>query len=118
MHPLPSSPRSKAANAISHLPQGLGRRPRLLRGPGYDCSGAVTYPLNGAGFLSAPLDSSGLFGWGEAGAGNWITVYANSGHTYAVVAGLRFDTSGGPGPRWHPDLRDNIGYVARHPSGY
>ena len=39
--------------------------------------------------------------WGEAGQGQWITSYANSGHSYLVVAGLRFDTGyndGGSGP--------------------
>ena len=59
--------------------------------------------------------------WGYAGTGRWITVYANAGHAYAVIAGIRWDTSGdsnGSGPRWHLDLRDNAGYVARHPGGY
>ena len=36
---------------------------------GYDCSGAVSYALHGGGFLSSPLDSTGLSYWGEAGAG-------------------------------------------------
>ena len=59
--------------------------------------------------------------WGAPGKGRWITVYANAGHAYAVIAGLRFDTSGdasGTGPRWHKDLRSNAGYVARHPKGF
>ena len=56
------------------------------------------------------------------GEGRWITVYANAGHAYAVIAGYRWDTSGDaggkPGPRWHEDLRDNAGFVARHPLGF
>ena len=108
----------EAANAISDLPYVWGGGHGSFEDSGYDCSGAVSYALYGGGFLSSPLDSTGLSFWGEAGAGSWITVYANSGHAYVVIAGLRFDTSGGAGPRWHPDLRDNIGYVARHPSGY
>ena len=108
----------EAANAISHLPYVWGGGHGSFEDSGYDCSGAVSYALNGGGFLSSPLDSTGLSFWGESGEGSWITVYANSGHAYVVIAGLRFDTSGGAGPRWHPDLRDNIGYVARHPSGY
>jgi hypothetical protein len=59
--------------------------------------------------------------WGSSGLGRWITVYTNPGHAYAVIAGLRWDTSGdasGTGPRWHKDLRDNVGYTARHPYGY
>ena len=59
--------------------------------------------------------------WGRAGRGEWITVYANSGHAYAVIAGLRFDTSaagasGGKGPRWRSTARSSSGYTARHPA--
>ena len=64
--------------------------------------------------------------WGRSGPGRWITVYAHSGHAYAVVAGLRFDTSlhdpdaPGPqtGPRWSRTLRESDAFVARHPRGY
>ena len=44
--------------------------------------------------------------WGP-GAGRWITVYANAGHAFAVIAGLRWDTVGdssGTGPRWHDSM--------------
>ena len=34
----------------------------------------------------------------SSGGGNWITVFANSGHAWAYIAGLRWDT-GGPGRR-------------------
>lgn len=56
--------------------------------------------------------------WGEEGAGNWITVYANAGHVFVVIAGLRFDTSGSgeSGPRWQSG-RSTAGFVARHPAG-
>ena len=37
--------------------------------------------------------------WGEPGRGRWLTVYANPGHVYMVVGGLRFDTSGRAGRR-------------------
>jgi peptidoglycan hydrolase CwlO-like protein len=108
----------EAANAISDAPYLWGGGHGSFEDSGYDCSGAVSYALNAGGFLDSPLDSTGLAFWGEAGAGSWITVYANSGHTYAVIAGLRWDTSGGAGPRWHPDMRSSAGFVARHPSGY
>ena len=88
---------------------------------GYDCSGSVSYALHGGAFLESPLPSGPMEGWGMAGEGRWITVYANPGHAYAVIAGFRWDTSGdasGTGPRWHEDLRDNVGYVARHPAGF
>src|SRR2546421_101363 len=87
---------------------------------GYDCSGAVSYALHGGGFLDQPEDSSQLESFGSAGKGQWITVYANSGHAFVVIAGLRFDTSGdssGSGPRWHTGSYKTSGYLARHPTG-
>lgn len=88
---------------------------------GYDCSGAVSYALAAGGFLQAPLASGPLEQWGEPGPGRWLTVYANAGHAYAVVAGLRWDTVGdasGTGPRWHLAGAVPDGFVARHPPGY
>ena len=63
--------------------------------------------------------------------GKWISVYANSGHTWMAIAGIAFDTSWsgnpstwqppGSGPRWRPDptgnLADGLSYVVRHPPG-
>jgi len=94
------------------------------RGKGYDCSGTVSYALHGAdGILDAPLDSGSFMKWGAAGAGTWVTVYTNPGHAFAVIAGLRLDTSaagdpsGAKGPRWRPVLRSTSGFTARHPDG-
>jgi hypothetical protein len=59
--------------------------------------------------------------WDSPGRGRWITVYANPGHAYAVIAGYRWDTAGdaeGTGPRWHAEMLSNRGYVARHPLGF
>lgn len=108
-----------AANAIVGRPYLWGGGHGSFESSGYDCSGAVSYALHGGGLLSSPLDSTGLTTWGEPGEGNWITVYGNSGHAYAVIAGLRWDTSGtgGSGPRWHSDVRSSAGFIARHPSG-
>jgi cell wall-associated NlpC family hydrolase len=108
-----------AANAIVGMPYLWGGGHGSFESSGYDCSGAVSYALNGGGLISSPLDSTGLTTWGEPGEGNWITVYGNSGHVYAVIAGLRWDTSdtGGTGPKWHSDLRDNVGFIPRHPAG-
>jgi cell wall-associated NlpC family hydrolase len=109
-----------AANQISGTPYIWGGGHGSWESAGYDCSGAVSYALHGGGLLDSPLDSTGLSTWGEAGVGNWITVYAYSGHAYAVIAGLRWDTSdtGGSGPRWHTDMRSSAGFIARHPPGY
>jgi cell wall-associated NlpC family hydrolase len=86
---------------------------------GYDCSGSVSFALAGAGLLGGPLTSGGLMHYGKAGPGRWITIYANNGHVFMVVAGLRFDTSGAQGgTRWQPpDGRSYGGFTARHPPG-
>ena len=87
---------------------------------GYDCSGAVSRALHGARALASPLPSSALTRWGKKGKGKWITVYAHGGHTFAMIAGLRWDTSGnerGSGPRWHADGRSKRGYKVRHIPG-
>jgi septal ring factor EnvC (AmiA/AmiB activator) len=106
-----------AANAITNTPYVYGGGHGSFESSGYDCSGSVSYALHGGGLLSTPLDSTGFMTWGEPGPGNWITIYANPGHAYAVIAGLRFDTSGAP-PRWQTEARDPSGYVAVHPAGY
>jgi septal ring factor EnvC (AmiA/AmiB activator) len=108
-----------AANSIADLPYLWGGGHGSFESSGYDCSGAVSYALHGGGFLSSPLDSTGLSTWGEPGPGRWITVYGNAGHAWMVIAGIAFDTSGGAGPRWHdPWVNSPEGYVARHPAGY
>ena len=79
----------------------------------------MSYVLHGAGLLDQALDSTGFMRWGEAGKGAWVTIYANSGHSYMVVAGLRFDTSGRAedNSRWDTEMRSASGYTVRHPTG-
>ncbi len=87
---------------------------------GYDCSGSVSFALFGGGLIPRPLTSGELEGWGEPGPGKWITVYASATHTFAEIAGLRWDTVGdaqGSGPRWHLMPADTSGFVVRHPPG-
>ena len=112
-----------AANKLTRKPYRYGGGHGKWNDSGYDCSGSVSYALHGGGLLRQPLDSSAFMSWGRAGRGRWITVYANSGHAYTVIAGLRFDTSsagasGGSGPRWRNRGRSSSGYVARHPAGF
>jgi peptidoglycan hydrolase CwlO-like protein len=108
-----------AANAIATTPYIWGGGHGSFESSGYDCSGAVSYALHGGGFLESPLDSTGLETWGEPGPGRWITVYANAEHAWMMIAGLAFDTVGGPGPRWHSSPVDSPeGFIARHPPGY
>ena len=123
--PKSAPPRVKAviaaANKIRTKPYVWGGGHARWWDRGYDCSGSVSFALHGGKFLESPLPSGPMESWGLAGKGRWITVYANAGHAYAVIAGVRWDTSGdstGTGPRWHADLRDNVGYVARHPAGF
>ena len=114
--------RSNAANRIRNKPYIYGGGHASFLDRGYDCSGSVSYALHGGDFLESPLPSGPMESWGLRGEGRWITVYANAGHAYAVIAGYRWDTSGNTdgttGPSWHEELRDNVGYVARHPAGY
>jgi cell wall-associated NlpC family hydrolase len=107
------------ANRIRNRPYVWGGGHQRWWDRGYDCSGAVSYALRGAEQLESPLPSGPLMQWGERGVGRWISVFANQGHTYAVIAGLRWDTSGtgGKGPRWQEDMRSRKGFVARHPEG-
>jgi peptidoglycan hydrolase CwlO-like protein len=109
----------EAANSIATTPYIWGGGHGSFESSGYDCSGAVSFALHGGGFLESPLDSTGLETWGEPGPGQWITVYANAEHAWMIIAGLAFDTVGGPGPRWHSSPVDSPeGFVARHPPGY
>jgi hypothetical protein len=124
--PKSAPPRVKAviaaANKIRSKPYVWGGGHARWWDRGYDCSGSVSFALHGGKFLESPLPSGPMAKWGEEGEGRWITVWTNAGHAYAEVAGFRWDTSGDnggeTGPRWHEDLRDNIGFVSRHPAGY
>jgi hypothetical protein len=109
-----------AANRITRKPYRYGGGHRRFNDSGYDCSGSVSFALRGGRLLTRPLHSSAFMRWGESGPGQWITVFTNPGHAYAVIAGLRFDTSGPGerGPRWRKTPRSARGYAARHPAGF
>lgn len=109
-----------AANKIRSKPYIYGGGHGRWWDRGYDCSGAVSFALHGGELLDSPLPSGPFMSWEEPGLGRWITVFAHSGHAYAVIAGLRWDTSGtgGSGPRWHEDMRSRRGFAARHPAGF
>ncbi len=110
-----------AANSIATTPYVWGGGHASFYSYGYDCSGAVSFALYGAGLLDTPLTSGALESYGEAGPGKWVTIYANGEHTYMVIAGLRWDTVGdanGTGPRWHAEAPYPEGFVVRHPVGY
>jgi cell wall-associated NlpC family hydrolase len=108
------------ANMIVGRPYIWGGGHASFYSYGYDCSGSVSFALFGGGLIPEPLTSGSLEGWGSAGPGKWITVYANATHTFAEIAGLRWDTVGdaqGTGPRWHLMPNSHAGFVVRHPPG-
>jgi hypothetical protein len=78
--------------------------------------------MHAAGLLDYPLDSTGFMDWGGPGAGSWVWIYASKEHVYAVIAGLRWDTSFSDdgdrsGPGWSEYLRPTGGFRVRHPLG-
>jgi cell wall-associated NlpC family hydrolase len=109
-----------AGNEIAKTPYRYGGGHGKWKDSGYDCSGSVSYALHGGGLLDQSMPSGGFTSWGEAGEGEWITIYAHSGHMYMTVAGLRFDTSGRSktGSRWQRDTRSPDGFTVRHPEGF
>jgi cell wall-associated NlpC family hydrolase len=109
----------RAGNVIAKTPYLWGGGHGSWSASGYDCSGSVSFALAGAGLLDSPLTSGLLARWGAPGPGRWITIYANGGHVFMEVAGLRFDTGAisGSGTRWQATARSTSGFVARHPEG-
>jgi hypothetical protein len=122
-----------AANNIQDKPYKWGGGHAKIEDTGYDCSGTVSYALLHAGLLKSPLPSGPFMRWGAKGRGTWITVFANGGHAFAVIAGLRLDTSSYSsrtaskrkyakalerGPRWRPTKRPGQGFRKRHPVGF
>lgn len=112
-----------AGNEIVGRPYVYGGGHRSFKSHGYDCSGTVSYALHGASLIERPMDSSEMMGWEGRGVGRWVTVFANPGHAYMTIAGLRLDTSTAndpsnlQGPRWRPLRPENHGFVKRHPKG-
>jgi len=108
-----------AGNAIATTPYKWGGGHARWDDTGYDCSGSVSYALHGGGLLDSALVSGDFARWGSAGPGRWITIYANGGHVYMVVAGMRFDTSARSrtGSRWTMEQRDSGGFSVTHPRG-
>ncbi len=111
-----------AGNEIARLPYIWGGGHLTYEDTGYDCSGSISYVFAAAHLLDHPLVSGQLASWGDPGPGKWITIFANAGHTFMYVAGLRFDTVAlaETGSRWsdHPaDEPDLSSFAVRHPPG-
>jgi hypothetical protein len=113
-----------AANEIDGKPYIWGGGHASFFAKGYDCSGAVSYALHGAGLLGYTQVSGQLAYYGDSGPGRWITIYANDEHVFMIVAGLRYDTRSDPegvsGPRWKmaaPEASILPKFAVRHPAG-
>ncbi|MDQ3729299.1 MAG: hypothetical protein M3355_06880 [Actinomycetota bacterium] len=110
----------EAANRIDDKGYKWGGGHGSWNDSGYDCSGAVSYVLGpkGAGLIDSPMASGGFVNWGSKGKGEWITTYANSGHMFVVIAGLRFDTSqpddDDKGPGWSKDVSRGFVNVSKN----
>jgi cell wall-associated NlpC family hydrolase len=111
-----------AGNEIARLPYRYGGGHMTYEDTAYDCSGSISYVFAAAHLLNHTVVSGDLENWGEPGPGKWITVFANGGHVFMYVAGLRFDTVAlaETGTRWstrpadEPDIRT---FSVRHPAG-
>ena len=109
----------EAGNEIAKHPYKWGGGHGKWLDNGYDCSGSVSYALAAGGLVESSLVSGDYARWGSKGRGKWITVFANGGHVYMEVAGLRFDTSGRSsrlGSRWQAAGRGGGGFAVRHPA--
>jgi hypothetical protein len=112
-----------AANQLRSKPYRYGGGHKSFDDRAYDCSGTVSYVLAAAGLIRSPISSTEFRSYGERGPGKWIIIYAREGHTFAVIAGLRLDTTpydhytGKWAPRWQTVYRPPHGFDARHPIG-
>jgi hypothetical protein len=127
-----------AGNELQGLPYGPAGHPDPRGAPEEDCSSTVNYILYRAGIRPIseivsqnPLAQSYVH-WGAPGPGRWVTIYATdepTPHVFAVIAGLRIDTSHngtdvGPnetqdGPRWRilAGIPRWAHWSVRHPPG-
>jgi hypothetical protein len=112
-----------AANQLCSKPYRYGGGHKSFDDRGYDCSGTISYALGAASLIRSPMSSTEFRKYGRRGRGKWITIYARKGHTFAVIAGLRLDTTpydnytGRWAPGWQTTDRPPRGFVARHPVG-
>jgi NlpC/P60 family len=121
--PIPVKRAIWAGNQLRSKPYRYGGGHKSFKDHGYDCSGTISYVLAAAGLINTPMSSTEFRSYGESGPGKWITIYAREGHTFAVIAGLRLDTTpfdrytGKWAPRWYAAYRPPSGFDARHPIG-
>jgi cell wall-associated NlpC family hydrolase len=111
-----------AGNEIARLPYRYGGGHLTYEDTAYDCSGSISYVFAAAHLLDHTVVSGQLMNWGDPGPGKWITIFANAGHVFMYVAGLRFDTVAlaETGDRWSTRSADESNlssFAVRHPPG-
>jgi hypothetical protein len=109
-----------AGNQIARLGYFYGGGHGTFEDSRYDCSGSISFVLAAAHLLNTTETSGALESYGAPGRGKWVTIFANAGHTYMYVAGLRFDTVAlaEGGSRWSNRTgSEGGGFVVRHPQG-
>lgn len=109
-----------AGNRIAGLPYRRGGGHQHSVDTAYDCSGAASFVLQAAGIVRGSMTSNEFRQFGQAGEGNWISIYARRDHVFLVVAGLRYDTGWTrwpEGPQWTTASRPTDNCVVRHPAG-
>lgn len=124
--------------ASNNWPYVYGGGHSSFAGP-YDCSGYVSAILNSGGLLGSPLDTVGLRGALEPGAGKYVTVgvrggAGKSGHTMMSIGGANmgstqyFESGSGHGAKsvggwsgnfdkYHPTGYKKGGYFGKYGSG-
>jgi len=113
----------QSANRIVGKPYLWGGGHLKWEDKGYDCSGAVSYALYGAGLITDSMVSGEMMFWGQPGIGKWVTIYAHENHVFMHILNLRLDTSwvddpsGLHGVRWRPIRTHLKGFTVRHPAG-
>jgi hypothetical protein len=109
-----------AGNQIALLGYLYGGGHGTFEDTRYDCSGSISFVLAAANLLNTTETSGELESYGRPGPGKWVTIFANAGHTYMYVAGLRFDTVAlaEGGSRWSNRTgSEGGGFAVRHPVG-
>jgi hypothetical protein len=126
---IPRGAPRRVRRLVWHLNSIVGKRGRRggaqvkLAHRGDRGAAVLSYGLIKSGLLRSPMTCGRFAHWGEAGAGRWVTIYANNGHVYIEVAGLRLDTSSvgdhshRKGLRWRPVIGKRDGFKVRHPAG-
>lgn len=80
----------------------------------FDCSGAVSYATQQAGYKVPTTVSGSIGSWGFPRGRGTVTIYYNSGHTWMDIGGRGWGTSG----TWRPGSGGAGWYSGKPPESY